>query len=113
LDPNRPIEQNIQDSWDTESGLPQNTVAALARTADGYLWAGTELGLARFDGVHFTIFDKSNTPELSSNQITALLEDHSGNLWIGTTLGLVRYTGGVFTRVGARGALRIQTVRAL
>jgi ligand-binding sensor domain-containing protein len=32
---------------------------------DGYLWLGTEEGLVRFDGIHFTVFDKSSTPELT------------------------------------------------
>ena len=113
LDRTQPIDRKIQDAWDTESGLPQNTVAALARTSDGYLWAGTELGLARFDGVRFTIFDKDNTPELQSNDITSLLQDHTGNLWIGTKQGLVRYSSGKFKRLGAQDGLKSETVRAL
>ena len=44
------------------SGLPHNTVMAMAQTADGYVWLGTEEGLARFDGDRFTVFDKRNTP---------------------------------------------------
>ena len=64
-----------QDVWKTEDGLPQNTVPAIVQSRDGYLWAGTELGLVRFDGLRFTVFDKSNTPELKSNVVDALLED--------------------------------------
>jgi len=26
--------------WDTDDGLPSNTVSALAQTPDGYLWIG-------------------------------------------------------------------------
>jgi len=33
------------------AGYFQNTVQALAQTADGYLWLGTEVGLVRFDGM--------------------------------------------------------------
>jgi ligand-binding sensor domain-containing protein len=47
----------LVDSWHTESGLPDGNVTALAQTPDGYLWVGTFKGLARFDGVRFTIFD--------------------------------------------------------
>ncbi len=55
-------------------------------------------GLARFDGVRFTVFDKSNTPALSNNRLTALSEDKDGTLWIGADQGeLVSYRNGVFT----------------
>jgi ligand-binding sensor domain-containing protein/signal transduction histidine kinase len=69
-------------SWGTEAGLPQNSVNAIVQTRDGYLWLGTQDGLARFDGVRFKSFDfKDGLPGVSIN---ALLEDHEGTLWIGT-----------------------------
>lgn len=83
--------------WTTEEGLPQNSVTSIVQTRDGYLWLGTFGGLARFDGVRFTIFNTANTPQLKSNRITALLEDRAGALWIGTESGeLVRYSNGAF-----------------
>jgi len=72
LDPQKTISQYIVHSWTSEDGLPQNTVTAVVQTADGYLWLGTEEGLARFDGVSFTIFDLSNTPEIKNNVIASL-----------------------------------------
>src|SRR5207249_761994 len=78
------------DVWDTEDGLPQNSVIALTQTRDGYLWLGTLNGLVRFDGVRFTVFDESNTPGLSSSRIVHLFEDSKSNFWIGTE------TAGVF-----------------
>lgn len=72
-------------AWDTEGGLPQNTVNAIAQTRDGYLWLGTQAGLARFDGVRFTVFGLSDG--LPSIQVLALHEDKEGNLWIGTIGG--------------------------
>jgi ligand-binding sensor domain-containing protein len=69
----------------------------MAQTADGYLWIGTEDGLARFDGVKFVIFRKHNTPQLQSNQISALLVDRAGDLWIGTHGGgLAKLSRGKF-----------------
>ncbi len=47
------------DSWQTPDGLPANTVTAIAQSHDGYLWLGTLNGLARFDGVRFKVFGKS------------------------------------------------------
>ena len=43
-------------TWQVEDGLPQNKVTAVVQTRDGYLWVGTYNGLARFDGVRFTVF---------------------------------------------------------
>lgn len=70
-----------------EGGLPQNVVIAMTQTRDGYLWFGTQQGLARFDGVHFKTFNDGNTPGLTSTTITKLFEDSCGNLWIGTENG--------------------------
>ena len=51
--------------------------------------------MARFDGVHFVVFDSRNTPGLKNSTITALFEDRDRNLWIGTLGGLFRMTRGV------------------
>ena len=84
-------------AWQTEQGLPQNTVQAVLQTRDGYLWIGTREGLARFDGIRFTIFDKRSAPQLPHNRIRALYEDRAGGLWIATPGGLARYAQGRFT----------------
>lgn len=91
--------------WTTESGLPQNDVT-LIQTRDGYLWLGTHGGLARFDGVRFTVFDAGNTAGLRSNRILALCEDAAGDLWVGTQNGgLARYSQGSFTAYTTRDGL--------
>ena len=93
----RPGSPYTIDVWDTEDGLPQNSVIAMVQTGDGYLWLGTLNGLARFDGRRFAVFDGGNTPELRSSRIVKLFEDSGTNLWVGTeTAGIVR--------VGARRA---------
>ena len=43
------------DTWTADSGLPQNIIRGICQTPDGYLWIATLDGLARFDGVHFTV----------------------------------------------------------
>jgi signal transduction histidine kinase/ligand-binding sensor domain-containing protein len=88
------------DQWQTENGLPYNSVTSIVQARDGYLWLGTYNGLARFDGVKFTVFNTSNTPELTSNRITSLFEDADGTLWIGDETGvLTAYSHGHFTHV--------------
>lgn len=84
--------------WKSEKGLPQNNVRCILQTHDGYLWIGTYFGIARFDGVKFTVFDKANTPEMTSEAVPAMAEDLDGSLWIATHDGLVRRKNGRFTR---------------
>jgi ligand-binding sensor domain-containing protein/signal transduction histidine kinase len=91
----------IVDTWDTDDGLPQNSVTAITQTRDGYLWFGTLNGLVRFDGIRFTILDESNTPELHSSRIVTLFEDSQGRLWIGTeTGGIAQLHHGNLTSTG-------------
>jgi len=86
------------DSWTSGDGLPQNSVLSITQTRDGYLWFTTIDGLVRFDGIRFSIFDKSNTEEISSNRFTTLFEDETGTLRIGSEYGsLTRYANGAFT----------------
>ena len=88
----------LRRTWTTENGLPQNSVTSIVQTQDGYLWLGTFGGLARFDGVEFTVFNTVNTAGIKSDRIRALYLDAEGNLWIGTEHGgLTRYRRGVFT----------------
>lgn len=87
-------------NWQLEQGLPQISVTSIAQTPDGYLWVGTFNGLARFDGVRFTVFHEGNTPTLGSSAILQLQVDAQGALWIVTlTDKLVRMAGGQFTLV--------------
>jgi ligand-binding sensor domain-containing protein/signal transduction histidine kinase len=72
-------------SWGTGAGLPQNTVNAIVQTPDGYLWVGTRDGLARFDGVRFTVFGLRDG--LQSVEIQTLHVDQQGTLWVGTSGG--------------------------
>jgi ligand-binding sensor domain-containing protein/signal transduction histidine kinase len=78
-------DQYSVDAWGTGQGLlPQSSVLAMVQTRDGYLWLGTLNGLVRFDGLHFKVFDESNTPKLDSVRIVRLFEDSHSNLWVGT-----------------------------
>jgi diguanylate cyclase (GGDEF)-like protein len=85
--------------WSVDAGLPQISVTAMVQDAEGFLWLGTQNGLARFDGVQFHVYNTGNTAALSSNLITALHIDKLQQLWIGTVNGLVRYHRGQFSRL--------------
>ncbi len=113
LEPSRRVTQYGHDSWKDEAGLPQNTVFALTQSRDGFLWVGTGEGLARFDGVHFTVFNKHNTPEMRDERVRALVEDGAGTLWVGTARGLLLYREGRFRSVGPETGLAEAQVNAL
>ena len=86
------------DQWTADDGLPQNSVNGIVQTRDGYLWLATVDGLARFDGVRFTVFNRSNSPGIVNNRFVSLFEAASGDLWAGTEeSGVVRYHQGRFT----------------
>jgi ligand-binding sensor domain-containing protein/signal transduction histidine kinase len=83
-----------------EDGLPENTVSAVVQTRDSYLWLGSYGGLARFDGVRFTVFNNDNAPEMRDNAVTSLFEAQDGALWIGHENGeLTRFKDGQFAAV--------------
>ncbi|HEY4365656.1 MAG TPA: two-component regulator propeller domain-containing protein [Steroidobacteraceae bacterium] len=98
LSPDKDPSQYVLSNWQVSDGLPQNSSLAIEQTPDGYFWVGTQEGLARFDGVRFTVFDRRNTPAITNSMITALRADSHGRLWVGTSAGLVVLEHGTFRR---------------
>ena len=96
-----PLRGYAVDVWNSDNGLPQNTAAAIAETNDGYLWIGTQAGLARFDGSHFEILTRQNRPGLTDPEVRGLLARADGSLWILTGGGLCRRDMGKITPVSA------------
>ena len=87
-------------TWTTAQGLPQNTVNCLLQTRDGYLWCGTRCGLARFDGLRFTIFAEAFGQESTEVlDVQDLAEDAQGRLWLRLPTGLVSFEHGAFTKM--------------
>ena len=94
LDPDQPASQYLVDNWDTGKGLPANSVVSLSQTPDGYLWLATGKGLARFDGMKFSVipfFQKKNNHPLETVNPDVLFLDKADILWIGTAKGLTSY----------------------
>jgi signal transduction histidine kinase/ligand-binding sensor domain-containing protein len=84
-------------NWHIEDGLPDSTVRCLAQTPDGYLWAGTPKGLARFDGYSFKRFDTAGDTALKDSSVMGLLTDRQGGLWIASESGVIsRFIDGEF-----------------
>jgi hypothetical protein len=99
-------------SWQREQGLPQNAVHALAQTPDGYIWVGSDEGVARFDGVRFVTF--GTREGLSGGLVRELLADSRGTLWAGTASGgLARLENGRFILLTAEDGLPSDAITAL
>ncbi len=81
------------DQFSVDEGLSQSEVYSVLKDRQGYVWLGTQDGLNRYDGYHFTHFkhDPFDSTTLSNDRILCLLEDAAGHLWVGTENGLNRY----------------------
>lgn len=82
----------VSRAWQTEDGLPQNTVNSIIQTRDGFLWVATNGGVARFDGTRFRNFGLKDG--VKALQVLALAEDRDGAVWMGASGGLGRWQNG-------------------
>jgi signal transduction histidine kinase/ligand-binding sensor domain-containing protein len=77
-------------SWTTADGLPQSSIAGLARDREGYLWVGTASGLARFDGDSFVTYPRDPTAE-PFKTVSDMTTDARGVIWVaGADSGIAR-----------------------
>ena len=101
-------------SYDVDDGLPQNTVHAIAQTRDGYLWAATWEGVARFNGRGFDTFDAATESTMSPGGVRSLLAAGDGSLWLGQSQnGVIRYDNGQWSEGPQRSLLANDQVLAL
>src|SRR6202521_1792940 len=84
-----------------DEGLKNLAVQAVLQDRAGFLWAGTQNGLYRYDGNHFTAF--TSRDGLPGSRIESLYEAADGTLWVGTDRGLARRVGGRFEPVVLNG----------
>jgi len=113
LDPSLQPSQYILDNWQIAEGLPQTSAQTIARTPDGYLWVGTQEGLARFDGMRFVVYDTVTEHAIPNKHISVLHVDHLGQLWIGTRSGIAVYDGKHFKTIAGDAGLAQAYVRAI
>ncbi|HWC60758.1 MAG TPA: two-component regulator propeller domain-containing protein, partial [Verrucomicrobiae bacterium] len=86
-------------NWQSDKGLPNNTVFSLEQTPDGYLWLGTSVGLVSFDGNRFEKYAFTNSVFLGNRGVFSLLRSRAGGLWVGMDRGGVVYLDGDRTKV--------------
>ena len=77
-----------------DDGLPNTVATAIQEDDNGFLWIGTQSGIARWDGYRFRSYRSSaaDPDTLPDSFINALLFDAHHELWVGTSAGgLARY----------------------
>lgn len=81
------------DHFSFDDGLPDDQVFCALTDRAGYLWLGTNDGLARFDGQNFKVFkhDVHNPQSICGNTVHHIAEDEKGNLWIAVLGGGLSY----------------------
>jgi signal transduction histidine kinase/ligand-binding sensor domain-containing protein len=100
LDPERAMSQYIRRQWGSGQGFPGGQVYSIAQTPDGYLWAGSEAGLVRFDGLTFHLIPNANQEAPEDNQVFGLASGNDGNLWVRLRgLNILRFGDGRFLDV--------------
>lgn len=77
----------------TRQHMPHNTAFDVAQDAQGFLWIGTNDGLARFDGQTFQSFrhEPGVAGSLSHDTVRKVVIDHDRYVWVRTGVGLDRY----------------------
>jgi len=85
----------VRDNWSVENGLPQISVLTITQDSTGYIWLGTQNGIARFDGIHFSVYDRRTTG-IDTTMATVSYTDRAGQPWFGTGHGVLRLNHGKF-----------------
>lgn len=94
-----------------DDGLAQSQVLTLFEDRDGYLWAGTNDGVSRFDGARFTSFQSSDG--LPPGPVRAVRQSADGALFFATDRGVSIYRDGRFTPPPADSGLSAGEVASL
>jgi Two component regulator propeller. len=109
----RTIEQFYHTAWTVREGAP-GQVTALAQSADGYLWLGTQTGLYRFDGVRFERYRPRSGGDFPASSVASLYAPPDGGLWVGFRYGFASFIDGdKATHYGASSGLPTATVYAM
>lgn len=114
LDPSRKVTQYRLQLWTDENGLPQNSVNSVLQLRDGTILAGTQEGLAVYDGVTLAPPTWGPLSTLGTIWVNRLLEDADGTLWLASRgRGLVRVRNGSVTTFGAGERLRGESIESI
>lgn len=69
--------------YTTRDGLPSNEIFQLTIDAQDNLWVGTWEGVAKFDGINWSVPYQVQNDTIFNNHISAIAFDSGQNIWIG------------------------------
>lgn len=75
--------------YTVNEGLPGNVVYSVYRDRKGFMWIGTDKGIARYNGIRFEVF--TTFGGVPDNEVLFFQEDPYGRLWLGTYSGQLCY----------------------
>ncbi|TWB40598.1 diguanylate cyclase (GGDEF)-like protein [Nitrospirillum pindoramense] len=80
------LAETVFQNYGRDQGLPHPVPTALVQDHDGFIWVGTQSGLARWDGYRFKSYtaDLAVAGSLPSDFVKSLFVDPDGHLWVGT-----------------------------
>ncbi|MBO9611773.1 MAG: histidine kinase [Dyadobacter sp.] len=86
----------IVSQYNTDNGLPQNSVKNIVFDEWGYCWIATEMGMVRYDGQRFVTYGTTELPGAKSARVEGLASDARGTLF-------ARLYGGQVVKVAVSG----------
>lgn len=76
-----------------QTNVPYGNIHEVQEDYQGFLWMGTENGLARYNGINYKHYrENENDPHsIPHNNVRKVFEDSQNRLWIGTNCGIAIY----------------------
>jgi ligand-binding sensor domain-containing protein/AAA+ ATPase superfamily predicted ATPase len=72
--------------------LPSKNVQAIMQDSEGWMWFGTDKGVARFNGADFKSSSVAGSPyeQMAGEDVRSIAEDRGGMIWLATPRGVRR-----------------------
>ncbi|MEI6348181.1 MAG: histidine kinase [Bacteroidota bacterium] len=93
-------------------GLPTNSTRKIFKDSRGYIWIGTDAGVARFDGKTFNVFNSLDG--LAGDEVWGITEDKNGNMFFACyDGGVTKYDGSKFLNYTPKNGLVGKSARVV
>ncbi len=76
-------------NYTVENDIASNNIYQIIQDRKGFIWAGTEAGVSRFDGRRFKNFGSEEG--MPDNEVLKLFEDHEDRIWFVTLRGKIGF----------------------
>ncbi|MBE50336.1 MAG: hypothetical protein CMP51_01440 [Flavobacteriales bacterium] len=80
-------------NYSTIDGLSSDFVECIEVDIYDNIWVGSSLGVQKFDGLNWTLYNTNSYPSMASDNIKVISSISNGDIWIGTDFGVSRFDG--------------------